>query len=64
MSALVHAAESPDGTRPLDDAAARLAAAHTVRLAREAIAVVCDGAGASVYFEPLHCSVCSATWRC
>ena len=51
MAALVQAAESPDGTRPLDHAAARLAAAHTVRLAREAIAVVCDGAGASVYFE-------------
>ena len=35
----------------IEDAPARLAAAHTVRLAREAIAVVCDGAGASVYFE-------------
>jgi alkylation response protein AidB-like acyl-CoA dehydrogenase len=51
MAAFVAAAASPDGARPLDHAAARLAAAHTVRLAREAIATVCDGSGASVYFD-------------
>jgi hypothetical protein len=39
------------GVRPLDLAGVRLAAAHTVRLAREAIATVCDGSGASVYFD-------------
>ncbi|MDX2165413.1 MAG: acyl-CoA dehydrogenase family protein [Deltaproteobacteria bacterium] len=51
MTAFDAAAASVAGPRPLDRAAARLAAAHTVRLAREAIGIVCAGAGASVYFE-------------
>ncbi len=50
MHAFTSAIES-GGVRPLDLAGARLAAAHTVRLAREAIATVCDGSGASVYFD-------------
>jgi alkylation response protein AidB-like acyl-CoA dehydrogenase len=50
LASFIGAVESRDGSQRLDHAAARLAAAHTVRLAREAIATVCDGAGASVYF--------------
>lgn len=50
MASLRRAAESEEGTHVLDHAAARLAAAHTVRLAREAISIVCEGSGASVYF--------------
>ncbi|MDY7106249.1 MAG: acyl-CoA dehydrogenase family protein [Actinomycetota bacterium] len=42
---------SPAGPLPTDRAAARLAAAHTVRLSREVIAQVCEGSGASVYAE-------------
>lgn len=51
LLALRHACMRSTTLAPLDAAAVRLAAANTVRLSREAIAIVCAGSGASVYFE-------------
>ena len=39
-----------DQATPLERVAIRLAAASTVRLARQAISMVCEGSGASIYF--------------
>lgn len=48
---LVAAVSSPGGAALRDRGAARLAAAHTVRLAREVIGEACAASGASIYFE-------------
>lgn len=48
---LVRVSQSTAGASLEDRMAARLAAANTVRIAREAISYVCAGAGASVYYQ-------------
>ena len=48
---LQRAVATPVGVSLADRAGSRLAAAHVVRRSRDVIALICAGAGASVYFD-------------
>jgi alkylation response protein AidB-like acyl-CoA dehydrogenase len=51
LRALCQACERPEAPTLSELAAVRLAAASTVRMSRQAISTVCEGSGASIYFE-------------
>jgi alkylation response protein AidB-like acyl-CoA dehydrogenase len=51
LATVGRACERPEGPTAKELAAVRLAAASTVRMSREVISIVCEGSGASIYYE-------------